>query len=163
MIEIVPITAEYTEGFHACLDSVARERRYLGFVEAPSLESVRAFVEANIAADVPQFVALAGGEVVGWCDISPKTREGFRHCGHLGIGVHDDFRGQGVGTRLLAATVEKARAQGLERIELEVFASNTDAIRLYERQGFALEGRQQKARKIDGQYDDILCMARLFV
>lgn len=163
MIEIVPITAEYTEGFHACLDSVARERRYLGFVEAPPLESVRAFVEANIAADVPQFVALAGGEVVGWCDISPKTREGFRHCGHLGIGVHDDFRGQGVGTRLLAATVEKARAQGLERIELEVFASNTDAIRLYERQGFALEGRQQKARKIDGQYDDILCMARLFV
>jgi hypothetical protein len=35
-----------------------------------------------------------------------------------------------------------------------VFASNTRAIRLYERLGFVHEGVRHRARKIDGAYDD---------
>ena len=85
-IRVVPIAEQHIEGFHQCLDSVARERRYLGFLEAPPLESTRQFVQSNIASGVPQFVALDGERVVGWCDISPSRRQGFAHCGELGMG-----------------------------------------------------------------------------
>jgi RimJ/RimL family protein N-acetyltransferase len=40
---------------------------------------------------------------------------------------------------------------GLERIELEVFASNTGANRLYEKAGFVVEGVKKKRRKLDGE------------
>ena len=43
-VEIVPIADEHIESFHRALDFVARERRYLSFLEAPPLEAARAFV-----------------------------------------------------------------------------------------------------------------------
>lgn len=161
-IKIVPIAEEYIEGFHSCLDSVARERRHLAFVQAPPFESAREFVLSNIANNVPQLVALRGNDVVGWCDISPMKHEGFTHCGTLGMGVRKDFRRLGIGTRLLEQTIGEAKKLGLERIELEVFASNTAAIRLYEKAGFLVEGVKKKARKLDGEHDDLVEMA-LFI
>jgi hypothetical protein len=95
-IRIVPIAEPYIEGFYRCLDSVARERRHLAFTQAPPFESARSFVLSNIAQNVPQLVALRGDEVVGWCDVSPMTREGFTHCGTLGMGVRKDFRRLGL-------------------------------------------------------------------
>jgi len=71
-------------------------------------------------------------------------------------------RGRGVGRRLAEAAIAAAKAQGAERIELEVFASNTRAIALYERLGFVREGVKRNARKLDGEYDDIVQMALLF-
>jgi len=161
-IQILPIAEEHIEGFHRCLDIVARERLYLAAVQAPPLDSTRAFVQANIARHVPQFVAVANNDVVGWCDISPFKYEGLKHCGELGMGVHPDYRGLGIGERLINRCIQAAREIGLERIELEVFASNLPAIKLYEKIGFSVEGVKKKARKIDGKYDDIIEMA-LFV
>jgi ribosomal protein S18 acetylase RimI-like enzyme len=161
-IQVVPIGEEYIEGFHRCLDSVARERRYLAFLQAPPLASVQQWVRGNIASQVPQVVAIQNKEVVGWCDISPHEREGFTHGGELGMGVRRDVRRRGIGTRLVEEALRSAKERGLERIELEVLASNTPAIKLYENKGFVIEGVKRKARKLDGQYDDLVQMA-LFV
>jgi ribosomal protein S18 acetylase RimI-like enzyme len=161
-IKIMPIAEEHIEGFYQCLDSVARERRHLAFVQAPPLESVRKFVLSNMANNVPQLVALSRNILVGWCDISPMKYEGFTHCGTLGMGVHKDFRRLGIGTKLLEHTIGAAKEIGLERIELEVFASNTAAIRLYEKAGFVVEGVKKKGRKLAGEYDDLVQMA-LFI
>ena len=161
-IEIVPIAEEYIAGLHRCFDSIARERRYMARVEAPPIESAREFVLSNIANNVPQFVALSGNDVVGWCDISPMKQEGFTHCGILGMGVRKDFRRLGIGTRLLEQTIRAAKDLGLERIELEVFASNTAAVKLYEKAGFVVEGVKKKRRKLDGEYDDLVGMV-LFI
>jgi len=161
-IQILPIAEEHIESFHRCLDSVARERLYLAGIEAPPLAATREFVLSNLANDIPQFVALLKHEVIGWCDISPLQWEGFRHSGRLGMGVHPQYRRLGIGRQLMVQTIQKAKAKGLERIELEVFASNAPAIRLYKKLGFLIEGRKKKARKLDGNYDDIIEMA-LFV
>ena len=161
-VRIVPITEAHIESYHDCLDSVARERRYLAFVEAPPLGSTREFVRSNIARDIPQFVALNGEDVIGWCDISPVRFEGFTHSGRLGMGIHASFRRLGIGTRLIEQTIRKAKEKGLERIELEVLASNTPALKLYEKMGFVVEGIKRKARKLDGSYDDLVEMA-LFI
>jgi RimJ/RimL family protein N-acetyltransferase len=158
-IHIIPIAEEHIEGYHACLDVVARERRYLGLIEAPALEVSRQWIVSNLAKDAPYYVALHAGNVIGWCDIECFDRPGFTHRGRLGMGVHPDYRGQGIGARLLTAVLHKTRHVGLERIELEVFASNTRARHLYEKYGFVVEGHKKQARKLDGVYDDILEMA----
>ena len=45
------------------------------------------------------------------------------------------------------------------RIELEVFANNTAAIRLYEKVGFVWEGTMRDAVLIDGTFHDVHTMA----
>ena len=53
-----------------------------------------------------------------------------------------EWRGQGVGTRLLAAARERARRLGCRALSLICFAENGDARRLYEREGFTVVGRR---------------------
>jgi RimJ/RimL family protein N-acetyltransferase len=162
-IRIVPTTEAHIEGLQRCVDLVARERRWLGFVEGPPLVQTRAFVGMILAGAGVQFVALNDAdEVVGWCDIIRFDQESFRHGWRLGMGVLPAVRGRGVGRRLAEAAIAAAKAQGAERIELEVFASNTRAIALYEKLGFLREGVKRRARKLDGEFDDIVMMALLF-
>jgi ribosomal protein S18 acetylase RimI-like enzyme len=78
------------------------------------------------------------------------------------MGVLKGYRGMGIGRGLLMAALDKARARGLERIELEVFASNQAAIALYKSAGFVIEGIKKRGRKLEGIYDDVVCMALLY-
>ena len=70
------------------------------------------------------------------------------------MGLLPEYRGKGLGRKLAERAISDARARGIERIELEVFASNTRAIQLYEKLGFAHEGVKRKGRKLDGAYED---------
>jgi len=162
-IQIKPMSVEVVEGFHACLDAVSRERKYLGLTEAPPLERTRVWLRKGIEQGEVRLIALDGTKVVGWSDIGVSDREGFTHAGRLGMGVLKEYRGQGIGSRLLEETLSVARDHGLERVELDVYASNNPAIRLYEKFEFQVEGRKRRARKLDGDYDDIIVMAKLFV
>ncbi|MBR0785251.1 GNAT family N-acetyltransferase [Bradyrhizobium iriomotense] len=162
MIEIIAISEAQIESFHRALDTVARERRYLAFLEAPPLEATRSFVLDMIAQGNPQFVALSGGDVVGWCDIRRHPRPIYAHAGILGMGLLQPFRGQGLGTRLITTTLAAARAAGLSRVELSVREDNRSAIALYMRVGFAVEGLSRNAVRIDGVYESVIQMAVLF-
>lgn len=158
-VSIVPIAEQHIAGFHKAVDIVSRERKYLAFLEGPPLEQAREFVLNNIAKGYPQLVAMAGGHVVGWCDIIPNNRPVHAHCGTLGMGVLPDFRGQGIGKALIADTIEAAGQFGLVRIELHVYAGNVVAKALYEKLGFQHEGIMKDACLIDGRYLDVHMMA----
>ena len=153
------IAPEHIEGFHHALDCVARERKYLAFLEAPPLASTRQFVMNNIANGYPQFVAVADGTVVGWCDVIPKEHPIHAHCGVLGMGLLPAFRGRGLGAALTSATLTEARRRRLVRIELTVHADNSRAVALYERIGFKTEGLLKDAVRLDGRYKDLILMA----
>jgi ribosomal protein S18 acetylase RimI-like enzyme len=162
MIEIVPISPAHIDSFHRALDLVVRERQYLALLEAPPIEEFRGFVQNIISRGYPQFVALSVGEVVGWCDVLPKTWPIYAHTGVLGVALLPPLRGQGVGRRLIARTLEAARAFGLSRVELTVRENNRNAIALYKKFGFETEGIKRNALKIDGQYENLVLMALLF-
>jgi ribosomal protein S18 acetylase RimI-like enzyme len=160
--EIVPITEEHIPGFHGTVDVVAREKKYLTFLEAPPLEATTEFVRNSIKQKNPHFVVLSGGNVVGWCDVLRKTdRVVYSHCGTLGIGLLPEFRGRGIGCRLMQTTIDAAWQCGMTRIELTVREHNANAIALYKSLGFETEGLHRNAVCIDGQYQNIYAMALL--
>ena len=158
-LTIERIAPQHIEGFHRALDCVARERKYLAFLEAPPLDSTRKFVMDNIANGHPQFVAVADATVVGWCDVIPMAREVYAHRGMLGMGLLPSYRGRGCGTALINTTLAEARRQGFARIELAVHADNTAAIVLYRSAGFRTEGVLKCAARLDGLYKDLILMA----
>ena len=76
-------------------------------------------------------VALDGAEAVGMAVLAVRGTRGWVG----GFGVVPRLRGRGLGRRLMAALVERARAAGLRRLSLEVLKGNAAAIRLYEQAG----------------------------
>jgi ribosomal protein S18 acetylase RimI-like enzyme len=160
-VRIVPIAEEHIAEFHRVLDAVARERKYLAFLEAPPLDAARAFIHNNIAKNNVQLVALSADGLVGWSDILPKDRPIHAHVGVLGIGLLPQFRGRGLGAALMQAVLREASSRGFVRIELTVRADNAPAISLYERFGFTREGECGDAIFFDGRYEDLIMMANI--
>ena len=84
-------------------------------------------------------VAETGRTVVGVCQLIV-----FRHLQHRGglcaeiesVHVHPEHRGAGIGSALVRAATERARALGCYRVQLTSNAARTEAHRFYERLGF---------------------------
>lgn len=159
-LEIRQTTEADVASLHRCLDAVARERRWIAMTAAPPEPVIAEFRrQLRDAGGVDLIAVDPHGEVAGWIDVHRFPWEGMRHVGSLGMGVRVQSRGQGVGRALLAAALSAAAQSGISRIELEVFASNGKAVRLYESAGFVHEGRKRDARRLDGTTDDVLVMA----
>lgn len=158
-LAIVPTAASHFEGLRLALDTVAREKRYLAFLQAPPPQEAYAFFHHIVANDLCQLVALLDGAVVGWCDVLPTHGEARTHVGTLGIGLVPHARHGGIGGQLMQAAIAKAWAKGFSRIELTVRTDNTQAKALYERCGFVLEGLHRRAFLVDGAFFDTHAMA----
>lgn len=131
----------------------------------PSLDAWRKRLENNSSEpDALHLVAVAEGRVVASAGIHP-VRPGLlrlRHVGGLGIGIARQWQGRGLGRELIRRLLEWADGwTGYRRIELSVFVDNERAIALYQAMGFVTEGRLQAYALRDGQYTDVLAMARL--
>jgi RimJ/RimL family protein N-acetyltransferase len=94
--------------------------------------------------------------------IASLQRPVYAHSGGLGMGVLLDYRGQGVGSALLAAAINKAKSLGLTRIELTVRENNKAAIALYKKFGFGVEGLHRNAVCSEMVYENHISMALLF-
>lgn len=67
------------------------------------------------------------------------------------LGVHPNYRRQGIGQRLLTGILDVARKRGLERATLEVKASNQAALSLYQKFDFQEAGRRRGYYKDTGE------------
>lgn len=109
-------------------------------------------------------VAVAGGnKVVGQLGLHTFPHHPRRkHVGTIGMGVHDDWQGKGIGRALLDAAIDLAENWlNITRLELEVFTDNESAIKLYERFGFEREGTLRQHAFRNGRYVDSYAMARI--
>lgn len=158
-VNIRPVRKSDLGSLNEAIDRVARERLYLAFTEGFPIEAHQEFLEHILQEGLPQVVADHDDRIIGWCDILPLSGEGFSHVGKLGMGVLAEYRGHGIGKRLLEACLSAAKELKLERVELEVFSDNMKAIRLYEAFGFEKEGLKKQGRRLDGAYQDILLLA----
>jgi putative acetyltransferase len=78
------------------------------------------------------------GKVVGFVGVRVKN-ENLERVGDVGLSVHPDYWGRGFGTSLLKAAVEKAKAEGFSKLELETTVSNRAMLRVAEKVGFKVK------------------------
>jgi len=141
-----------------CLPGVTRGTLQLPY---PSVELWRKRL-AERSENLHALVACVDGKVVGDVSLLTQQPPRRRHVGQIGMAVHDDWCGRGIGTALLKSTIDLAdRWLNLSRLELTVYVDNGPAIRLYEKCGFLREGCFHQFAFRDGAYVDAWAMARV--
>ncbi|MBP6016587.1 MAG: GNAT family N-acetyltransferase [Candidatus Promineofilum sp.] len=130
---------------------------------SPTVEAESRFIREMARASNSIFlVAEIDHHIIGQLTLEGGKRRNVKHAAVLGITVAQEWRGQGIGHRLLAQAIGWARAGGvISRIELHVFVRNERATRLYQEFGFVVEGRRREAVIRDGQYLDDWVMGLL--
>lgn len=159
------IRAVEPEDFIAVKRIYEQPGAYYGTLQMPfpSAELWKKRLE-NPANDSYVLVACVDEQPVGSIGLMLNTNPRRRHTGHLGMGVHDDYVGRGVGQLMMDSVLDIAdNWLNISRIELTVYADNERAINLYQRSGFESEGTLRHYAFRQGQYVDALTMARFKV
>ena len=99
------------------------------------------------------------GRVVGSCHMQRLGGKHW-HRATLGVALHKDIRGKGVGEALMRRTMELGirRFRGLETIELSSFSYNARAQSLYKKLGFEEFARIPRSAKEGSDYFDEVMM-----
>ncbi|MGD8805826.1 MAG: GNAT family N-acetyltransferase [Chloroflexota bacterium] len=109
-----------------------------------------------------RLVAECDGRAIGMISLRPRRQPCRAHIGGIGMMVHPDYWGLGIGSSLMEAILDWAdRKLSLTRIELQVHTDNAAGIRLYEKFGFAIEGTKRFQTYGDGGWIDTYFMARI--
>jgi len=104
------------------------------------------------------FMAFDGDLPIGGATVACRTKnvnmlEGRDDLSVLwDIRVHDDYKGQGIGTTLFAKAVEWSRTQGLKEMKIECQNNNVAACRFYHKQGAVLAKMDEYAYFQDPKY-----------
>lgn len=100
-------------------------------------------------------VAVWKGHIVGHAFLKVLSLQSLQHVAQLNIAVHKGFQRRKIGTLLLQRIIEWAKqSSSIEKIELNVRASNTPAIALYKKMGFGEEGCLKSRVKTSRGYID---------
>ncbi len=106
-------------------------------------------------------VAERGGFVIGYCYATQfRERPAYARTCEDSIYVADAERTAGVGSRLLAALIDAARASGFEQMIAVIGGGEPASIALHMRLGFAEVGRLRKVGCKFGRRLDTVYMQR---
>jgi RimJ/RimL family protein N-acetyltransferase len=118
-------------------------------------EGVHLVAEMAGVAEAEGVAEVGGGLVVGQASLEVAA---YR-VAYLGMLVDRNWRGRGVGTALVQAAVEAARAEGCHKVALQVWPHNEAARALYRKVGFEEEGvLRRHYRRRNGELWDAVAM-----
>lgn len=115
----------------------------------------------SVGAEDLGLVVEVDGKIIGLLNLFQLNRKKFEHVCQFGISIQEAYSGHGIGSDLIRRAIEHAEQSDiLEKIILDVFSNNTDAIRFYEKLGFVKEGHQVRQVKLEDGYTDLVHMAK---
>jgi len=126
----------------------------------PTIQEEEAFIRKLDGNSGIMLVAEASGRVVGSLTAEIYRHPQLQHSCEFGMGVLNEHRATGIGTKLVGQLTEWALSKHLRRIELSVLGNNWRAIELYLKLGFLEEGRKRGAIRVGSGYEDIVQMVR---
>jgi RimJ/RimL family protein N-acetyltransferase len=125
-----------------------------GFIELVNKDSIS---DRNIF-----LVAEVNGRIAGFSRCEGSELKRSRHKVEFGVCVLKEFWGFAIGKNLLAQSIQWADSNQIKKITLNVLETNEKAIKLYEQNGFEIEGVLKMDKQLsDGNYYSTMVMGRI--
>lgn len=145
------------------INMLSKEKTYISFQgEEISLKVERGFLNnaiRKIRAGLAILLLIESSKrIVGISDVYMQPRTAS-HIGVFGISIAKEFRGKGVGKKLMGLVIKESEKnlKNLRIIQLECFANNPIAPQMYKSFGFKEYGKLPNGMSYkDGYVDDIL-------
>lgn len=105
-------------------------------------------------------VACEKNEILGFLDMFQGIGiPSARFCLDIGIGISPEAQRQGVASALLQWTIDYAKKKGYHKLSLRVLETNPEAMALYKKNGFVVEGILKDAFYLGNQWVNDILMA----
>ncbi len=156
-------TVEQIESFHAgdlhdlcdATDAAIEGGGGFGWVKLPARDTLERYWNGVLAMPARTlFVARLDGVICGTCQLlkPPPNNEAQAHALQLTTNfVAPWARGHGLAKMLIEAAEKYAKKEGFKVINLDLRETLTEAMKLYERQGFARIGEHPLYAIVDGK------------
>ena len=125
-------------------------------LEPRTLPEWQEWYEAHQTQEHCIFVGLIDNVVVGYASLSPyRPKEAYKSTVELSIYIHQEYRGKGIATRLMAHILEIAKNDPLlHNVVSVITAGNEGSTKLHERFGFTYCGLTPQVGFKHGKYQD---------
>lgn len=129
-----------------------------------TLETQRTRLSNAAASEDVQILVLEVGRtgfIAGFCAGRRSSHIRDRHSFHIVIGIRQAYTGNKWGFALLSELENWAKSHDVSRLELSVMVNNPNAITLYRKLGFKIEGTKSNAVNLKSGFVDEHIMAKL--
>ncbi len=114
----------------------------------------------------PRLVLRKDGQPAAWASLSRvSARKVYAGVAEVSIYVGAKFRGQGLGSHLLAALISASEEKGFWTLQAGIFPENVTSIEMHKKHGFRVLGVRERVGKmafgeLRGKWRDVVLMER---
>ena len=111
----------------------------------------------------PVIVAEDEGKITGWASMSPwSDRCAYDTTVEVSVYVHKDFRGQGIGSKLLEWVTLEGRKAGNHTVISRIVEGNESSIHIHEKFGYKHIGTMKEVGFKFGKFLDVHMMQLIY-
>lgn len=161
---IRPIEENDAESLWQMMSALDSETKYMMYEpneRTKNIERMKSTIKEAVTGDNLFLVAEADHEIVGYISAQKGILKRVKHSAYIVVGIRASYQRQGIGTSFFKQLDIWASEKGVTRLELTVMCINDTAKRLYEKNGFVVEGIKKNSMVVDGTYVDEYYMAKL--
>lgn len=162
---IRPIQPDDSREFLTMLLELDKETTFMMYEPGERLENIEVMREriTNIMKNKDlTLLAISDDHIVGFLSAERGRPNRIQHTAYVVTGIRKAYQGMGIGTSLFQELDKWAVENHITRLELTVMCPNTIAKHLYEKNGFKVEGKKEKAMLVNNDYVDEYYMAKLY-
>ncbi|WP_035021159.1 GNAT family N-acetyltransferase [Anoxybacillus flavithermus] len=109
----------------------------------------------------PLWIVEYGDEVCGWVSLqSFYGRPAYHATAEISIYLHENFRGKGLGKRILAKVIEECPKFSIDTLLGFIFAHNEPSMKLFLSVGFEKWGYLPEVAQLDGIKRDLVIVGK---
>lgn len=108
-----------------------------------------------------RLIAMIDKKIIGWAALSNvSSRCVYSGVAEVSVYVDSDYRGKGVGDKLMESLIIESELNGIWTLQAGIFPENIGSIKLHHKHGFRTIGIKERIGKMDGNWRDVAILER---